>query len=79
MCTDTLTAQVHLCIILPMTNKRKMTKEQVAARRMRQAADRQAVIATHGLSAWTMPGRTVPSKKREASRRACRGRVSADD
>lgn len=43
----------------------------------RKAADRKAVIAKHGLKTWIMPGRRETNKKREASRKACRGKQEA--
>jgi hypothetical protein len=43
----------------------------------RRAAARKAAIATGGLSAYRMAGKTIPDKRKQASKDACRGRFDA--
>ena len=43
-----------------------------------RAAARKATINAYGTRGWLPPSRTEPNRKREASRKACRGRPSDD-
>lgn len=49
------------------------TKEMIKAVR---AARRAEAVRSGNFRAYRMPGRTMPNKKREAARKACRGRVA---
>ena len=54
---------------------RTLNAAQQQDRKDQRAAARNAAIATGNLAAYRMVGRTMPNKRREADRRACRGRV----
>ena len=41
----------------------------------RRAAERKAIIKAYGTRGWLPPSRTEPDRKKEASKRACRGKV----
>ena len=56
-----------------MKRNRTLTNKQQQDLADRRAAERRAAIAEGGVNAWRMPGRTIPNKRREASRKACRG------